>query len=306
MMKQKLHKYVFSEIKNYTLILFGAVIISFAYVLFLAPHKISAGGVGGIAITIYHLFKIPLGWSIFIINVPLFILGVKFLGKLYGLRTLVGIVSVSFFVDLFDGKYLPFIKIQSFDVDILIAALFGGLLLGAGIGIQFRAKGSGGGTDIIAQILGKHTSFTPGMVFLVVDSIIIVSSGIILGLTDKTGGGNRFELIFYSLIILYISSRTVDLVLEGLSTSKEVRIISYKNSEILNFIHNSMNRGATLINAVGTYKKEDRKIIYCVITKKEVTQLRDHIARIDKDAFMVVTNAYQVLGYGFHRFNQYL
>ncbi len=280
--------------------------ISFAYVLFLAPHKVSAGGVGGIAITLYHLFKIPLGWTIFIINVPLFIIGIKFLGKLYGLRTLVGIVSVSFLVDLFDGKYLSFINIQPFDVDILIASLFGGLLLGTGIGIQFRAKGSGGGTDILAQILGKYTSFTPGMVFLIVDSLIITSSGIILGFTNKTSGSNRFELIFYSLIILYISSRTVDIVLEGLSTSKEVRIISSRNSEILNFIHTTMSRGATLIDAVGTYTKEERKIIYCVITKKEVTQLREYIARIDKDAFMVVTNAYQVLGYGFNRFNQYL
>jgi len=154
-MKRVVKKYILGEIKNYAMIIFCSIISSLSYVLFLLPSKISAGGISGIAIITYHIFGIPMGWVVLALNVPLFIVGVKYLGKLFGARTLVGIVSTSFFVDLFNGVYLPFIKLPSMPVDdMIIRAVFGGIVLGVGIGIIFRAKGSSGGTDIVAQVLG--------------------------------------------------------------------------------------------------------------------------------------------------------
>lgn len=301
-MKQKIKKYFFNEIMNYTLILIGAVLIAFSYVLFLSPNKITAGGIGGVAVTLHHLFNIPMGLLIFAMNLPLFIIGVKFLGKMYGIRTMLGIFLVSFLVDLFDGKYVSFIKFEALEVDMIIAALFGGLLIGAGLGLMFRGKGSSGGTDIIAQILGRYTSFTPGMAFLFMDFFIITISGLLLGFLNHTeGSANYWELIFYGLITLYISSRVVDVVLQGISTSKSVQIISQKNVEIRNYIHKEMNRGATVIPAYGSYTNVTKEIIYVIITRKELTKLKEYISKLDSNAFMIVMDTHQVIGYGFRR-----
>ncbi|MFW5800155.1 MAG: YitT family protein, partial [Spirochaetota bacterium] len=298
-MAQKLKHRMISEIKNGFLLLLGSIIIGLSYVLFLAPNKITAGGVGGIAIILYHTVNIPIGWSIFIINIPLFLLGIKFLGKMYGIRTLVGIALSSFFVDLFDGKYFPIFELQAFKVDLIIAALFGGVMIGAGLGIMFRGKGSSGGSDIIAQIIGKYTSFTPGMAFMFMDIFVIIIAGLILGQGGQTGaeGINRYELIFYGIIVLYISSRTVDLVLQGFSTTKSVQIISIKTQEIRNYIHSHIERGATVLKAKGSYTNIEKEVVFCVVSRKEVTKLKEYIEQIDPDAFMIISDTHQVLGY---------
>lgn len=300
MRKKKIKKFIISEIKNIFLIILGTLISAVAFVGFLAPNKITAGGVSGIAITVYHLFDIQMGWIILVLNIPLFIIGIKFLGRMYGIRTLIGIVLVSLFVDLLDGKYFSFIRLETPEIDMIISAIFGGVLLGIGIGIVFRAKGSGGGTDIIAQVLGKHTSFTPGTVFMIVDFFIIAISGILLGMQNTSiNHVNYWELIFYGLISLYISSRVVDTVLQGFSTSKSVQIISDRKNEIIDYIHKKMDRGATLLKAIGTYSKKEKDVIFCVITRKETTELKEFITKIDKNAFMIISDTHQVLGYGF-------
>jgi len=143
------------------------------------------------------------------------------------------------------------------------------------------------------------------MVFLVVDSVIITVSGILLG-TINTGtnsaGANQWELILYSIITLFLSSKVVDIVLYGLSTNKTVQIISEKKQEIIEFIHKDMDRGATVFKALGSYTNKERDVIFCVLTRKELTKLRDYLSKVDKNSFIIVNEAYQVLGYGFSKF----
>jgi uncharacterized membrane-anchored protein YitT (DUF2179 family) len=303
-MSKKVKRVLLAEIRNYGLIIIGALICAVSYVFFLAPNKIVAGGVSGLAITFYHIFDIPMGWMIFGMNVPLFLVGVKFLGKMYGVRTLVGIGLVSFFTDLLDGKYFAFIELEPVKMDIIIAAIFGGVLLGIGLGVIFRGKGSSGGSDIVAQILGRYTSFTPGMAFMVMDFFIIVFSGIVLGSTgnaSSAGSANQWELIFYGLIALFVSSKVIDLVLQGVSTTKSVQIISDKKDQIIEYIHEK-GRGATIYKAVGSYTNKDRDVVFCILSRKELIQLKEYIAGIDKEAFMIITDTHQVMGYGFSRF----
>ncbi len=313
--KDVLKESVRGEIKNYSLLVLGSIFCALSYSFFLTPSKFSAGGVGGLAITFNYLFGINVGLAMLMMNIPLFIIGMKSMGRMYGVRTLTGIGLISVLTDLFDGKIISAIKLTHEPLHPIISALFGGLLLGLGLGILFRGKGSSGGSDIIAQVMGKYTSFTPGIAIMLIDFNVIVISGILLGTSGKGTGtemadfvnsareANQWELIFYGLITLYVSSKVIDVVLEGISTSKSVHIISQKNDEILNYI-NDMKRGATIIKAAGAYRKEDRDIIFVILSRKELTQLKAYISSIDDKAFMIVADTHQVLGYGFSKFEK--
>lgn len=268
------------------MIIAGSTVMALAYTLFLIPHRIVPGGAGGIAMILNYFFGTPVGFVIVVINIPLFILGIRVLGKSYGVKTVLGIIISSLFIDLFSYVF----PVGSATDNPILAGIFGGLMLGAGLGLVFRGGGSTGGSDIIGQVLSLHTDLSTGTAILVVDAIVISTAGICFG---------RFELALYGFLSLYLQTRAIDLVLEGLSYTRAMFIISDKAGEISKSITTRMNRGATLLDATGAYTDRHKQVVFCVMAKREVRRVREIAREIDHKAFIIITDVYEVLGEGF-------
>lgn len=268
-------------------ILVGAFVMAASLAFFLVPHKVAPGGISGLSTVLHHIFHVPVGITMLVFNVPLFLLGIRFLGKMFGIRTLIGTVLVSLFTDVL----IVYLKVPSITDSKALAALYGGVLMGVGLGLIFKFKGSTGGTDILAQIISKYTNVTTGINIIVIDFFIISFAGIAFG---------DMELALYAFIALYISSRLVDIIIEGMNYAKMAYIISLnKSQEISDAIMNDMKRGATALHSRGLYTDKERDVVMCVITRKELTELQDLVRNIDPNAFMIITEVHEVLGHGF-------
>jgi uncharacterized membrane-anchored protein YitT (DUF2179 family) len=269
------------------LLLIGSSLMALAYNLFLIPHKVVPGGVGGLAMILNHLFDTPVGLIGMGLNVPLLIVGVRLLGRSYGLKTIVGILLFSLQVDFF--TYI--VPIPSGTDDIILACIFGGIMLGTGLGLVFRCGGSTGGSDIVGRVLNQYSNLSIGSAILAVDFVVISLAGLVYG---------QFELALYGFLNLYLQTRVIDLVLEGFSYTRAILIISDKSAEIGQAITETLGRGATLLDGSGVYTHEEKKVILSVLSKKEVARVRDLIRRIDPQAFVIITDVYEVQGEGFH------
>ncbi len=274
------------QLGNITAIVVGATVMSFAYNLFLIPNKIVPGGVGGVSMILNHFLGTPVGVVIVALNIPLFLIGIRVLGKSYGVKSVLGIIVSSALIDVF-GYVLP---VGPATDNPILAGIFGGLMLGAGLGLVFRGGGSTGGTDIIGQLISLKSNLSTGTAILLVDGAVIAASGISFG---------RFELALYGFVSLYVQSRAIDLVLEGLSYTRAVFIISDHASSISKAINTTMNRGATLLEGEGSHTGRPRKVIFSVMSKREVLRARDIARTVDPKAFVIITDVYEVLGEGF-------
>jgi len=272
--------------RNIILIVFGSLLTSIGYDLFLVPHKITPGGVGGIAIVLYNLFKFPFGLCYALLNIPIFILGMKNLGFKFGMKTILSIILIFLFSDFIHYVLKPPILTH----DLLLSSLYGALLLGAGIGFVFRGGGSTGGTDILGRIMNKYTGLSTGVSILIVDSIVIA----IAGTTFKS-----FDIVLFSYIALFVSSKLVDMVLEGRDYARQAIITTTKGDKIVEAITKKLNRGSTLMKGIGGYTGREKDVIYTVISIRETEALRNLVHEIDPDAFVVITTAHEVLGKGF-------
>ena len=268
------------------LITLGSTVVALAYVLFLIPHGVVPGGAGGMAMILNHLFGAPVGLTILIINVPLFIIGIRVLGKQYGIKSVLGVIVSSALIDFF-AYALP---IQPATDNPVLASIFGGLMLGAGLGLVFRGGGSTGGSDIVGQVLNRYTNLSTGTAILLVDAIVISAAGFAFG---------SFEAALYGYLCLYVQSRAIDLVLEGLSYTRAMFIVSDRAREISKAITATMNRGATLLETTGAYTGEHRQMVFSVMSRREVLRARDIVREIDPRAFVTITDIYEVLGEGF-------
>lgn len=273
---------------TYTGINIGAMLLALSLELFLVPHKIAPGGVSGLSNIIYHTFGITVGISMLIFNIPLFILGIKFLGKAFGARTLFGMIFVSIYTDLF--HFL--IKNPNLTDNTLLAAIYGAVLMGLGLGIAFKFGGSTGGTDIVVQIAAKYSNISTGSIIIILDTFIISLAGIVF---------RSMDLVLYALLALYISSKLVDIVLDGLEYAKSAHIISSKYDEVGEAIITKLSRGATSLYGKGLYTGNDRQVIYTVVTRKEIADLVHIVKSVDPDAFIIINNVHEVLGHGFRR-----
>lgn len=279
-------KIKFKTVIDYLFIAIGTIIMSLSLVLFLSPNKIAAGGVSGLAVVIHHLFKIPIGLTMLAFNIPLFIIGIKYLGKRFGIRTFFGMITFSLFTDFFD-KILHF---QAITNESLLASLYGGLLIGLGIGIVFRVRGSTGGSDIVAQVFSHKGIMSAGNTFLLIDFMVISIAGIAF---------NGIEYALWGFIGLYISSKVIDVIITGMGYAKACYIISKKSEIIKDEIFEKMNRGVTFFKGKGAYLQKERDVIFCIVTRREVAKLRDIVKDIDPDAFVIIQDVHQVLGKGF-------
>lgn len=271
---------------DFLLITGGSVIMGLAYNLFLIPHRIVPGGITGLSIIINYLLQTPVGLVVIIFNIPLFILGIKTLGKTYGIKSLIGIILSSFFIDFF--TYI--VPIPKATNNQILAAVYGGILLGTGLGIIFRGQGSTGGTDIIGQILNRFTNLSIGMGILITDFIIISLAAIVF---------HKLESALYGYLTLFLSSKAIDLISEGWSFTRAVYIISDKATPIAQLIIEKMGRGVTRLYAKGAYTDVEKDVLLCVLTKREIPKLRNIVKEIDPKAFIIISDVYEVLGKGF-------
>ncbi len=290
-------------LRDYLLMTAGAVIMSLGLLWFLEPYQVTAGGVSGISIVLKSTLGLPLGMTMLAMNVPLFLIGLKVLGRRFGIRTLYGFVMFSLMVDMIDNVLYGLIldtepyllsdpgNVQILkDLDPLLAAIFGGLLLGAGLGLVFRAQGSTGGSDIIAQMAVKYKVSTAGQAFMVFDFLVISFGAIIFG---NVG----YALIGF--VALFVSSKTVDILVEGLGNTKGLYIISDEWDKIKDRVLDEIDRGVTVIHGQGGYSGKEKEVLFCVVTRRSVYKVRQIVVDEDPKAFMVVSDLHEVYGLGF-------
>jgi uncharacterized membrane-anchored protein YitT (DUF2179 family) len=285
-------------LRDYFFITLGAFILAVGFVYFISPHKIVPGGVYGIAIVVHYLSEglfsfwpngIPIGLFGLVLNIPLTYFGIKILGPKFGVKTIVGFVLTSLFMDgitylRVDGS-IPLVE------DVLLSCLFGGVLLGVGLGLIFKSRATSGGSDIVAMIIAKYTNFQLGQLMIYVDSVIVITG--LLAFRDWT-------IPLYSWLVIYVTGKAIDLVLEGGNYHKALFIISNKHELIKQKILVDLERGGTYLNGKGMYTNEDKQVIYTVVSRREVTILEQYIHSIDPDAFITIMDVREILGEGFH------
>ena len=276
-----------SGLKNYSFIIVGAFILSASFVLFITPYKIVPGGVYGISIVLHYLIGTPVGMVALAFDIPLTIIGLKILGPRFGIKTVLGFTLTAIFVD---GLTLLYGTEPLVENDALLSSIFGGLFAGVGLGLIFKAKATSGGTDIVAMIISKYTRMPVGQLMIVVDSIIVFIGLVAFG---------DWKIPLYSLIVIFITGKVIDTILEGMNYDKVLFIISDKTEEIRNKIINDLNRSGTMIRGTGLYNETDRSIVFTVVNRRETVILQDYIRQVDPKAFVTVLNANEILGEGF-------
>lgn len=268
-------------------ITFGAALIALALTIFLIPNKIAAGGLSGLATIIFYLTGFPVGIMTLLLNIPLIIAGIKILGLSFGTRTIYGMIMYSVFIDLFQ----PFVPVLT--QDLLLATIYGGVIGGLGLGIVFSSKGTTGGTDMAARLINHYTGISIGQGLLIADGIVVLLAGIFF----------NAEVALYAAITIFISSKTIDLVQEGIVFKKGAFIISNKADKIRKKIITDLDRGVTVLKGYGGYTCEEKDILYCIINRTELTRLKEMVYKVDHDAFVIITSVHEVLGEGFKEFS---
>jgi uncharacterized membrane-anchored protein YitT (DUF2179 family) len=274
------------SVRDIVVITVGSAITALSYVLFLIPHHIVPGGVAGVAMLLNHFLKTPVGAMTIVLNIPIFVWGMRVLGRMFGVKSIVGVVLSFSLVDFF--TYV--VKVHSATQNPILAAVYGGILLGVGLGVVFRGNGSTGGTDIVGQILSRHSNFSTGVAIMLVDFVVISAAGLSF---------RHIEYALYGYIALFLSTRVIDFVLEGWSYARALLIITDQPDVVVGAITGDLGRGATRLHGQGGFTGDERDVIYCVVTKREVPLIKRYIQGIDPKAFVVISEVYEVLGEGF-------
>lgn len=290
------HRYRKHWLMNYIVMLVGAFIVACGFVFFITPYKIVPGGIYGVSIIIHHLTKgvfsfapdgLPVGAMGLILDIPITIIGIKILGKHFGVKSIFGLVATSVFIDTLTivWGYEPLVA-----NDPLLSTLFGGVMFGFGLGLIFKSKGATGGTDTIAMIITKYTRLPVGQLLIYIDSVVVLLGLIAFG---------DWKIPLYSWIVIYITGRVIDSVVQGISYDKTVIIISDKYEEIRQIILKDLDRGGTYFLAEGMYGGKPKKVIYTNINRRQVADLIDFIKEIDPHAFLTIIDANEIIGHGF-------
>ena len=272
------------KIRRYLGMTIGIAIVAIGINMFFVPNKIAAGGITGLATVLNYLSGLSVGSLMLIFNVPLFIIGIKILGAKYGLKTLYGAIALAVLVDVF-APYTP-----TLTHDILLNSIYGGLLVGVGMGLVFRFRGNTAGTALAAAILHKIFNITVGQALLILDFFVVAFAGIVF---------KSPELALYAIIAIFVTAKIIDLVQEGPNNSKAFFIMAAEPELLAEGILKEVDRGVTFLQGKGGYTGQDRELLLCVVETSEVTQLKELIYQHDPQAFIIVTDAQEVLGEGF-------
>ncbi|ODA40541.1 YitT family protein [Desulfosporosinus sp. BG] len=263
-------------------IIVGAAIVSVSINTLIIPNQIADGGVTGIAIILHYLFFWPVSWTVLLLNLPLFILGLRLVGRNFLVFSVVGVGMLSVMLSL--TSHLP-----ALTHDTLLAVISAGVLSGIGMGIIFRSSGSLGGTDILAVLFARTTSFSVGQILLGIDALIFLAVAILF----------RPEMAMYAMIYMFIATRVVDLVQEGLSHSKAVMVVTTQPQKIAEEIMAKLDRGVTLFQATGAFSGDAKQVVYCVINRTELSQVKKIVRDQDHQAFVAISEVPEVVGEGF-------
>ncbi len=273
---------------DYLLLFSGSVIQAIGLRLFLIPADLASGGVSGISQLINHYTGWPIGLMIFIGNIPLFLIGWRFLGgRRFALRTAFAVIIYSLATDVLPR--LPILPANGLTDDIFLNSLYGAVICGVGYGLVYRARATSGGSDVLARILNHYRSVPMTQSYLMVDSAVILAAGFVFG----------WKQALYAIITLYVSGIVSETILEGSGTVRTALIITSQPQKITDQILVELERGVTFLQGTGAYTGESRPVLYCVITRSEVSQLKTIVQELDPDAFIVVGQAHEALGEGF-------
>jgi len=271
--------FIKKEILRYIFIFIGSIIAAVALEIFLVPNNIIDGGITGISIIMSHLTGIPLSAFLIVLNLPFLIVGYKQIGKTFVLSSGFGILSLSFWVSVF--KPVP-----GLTDDILLAAVFGGMILGIGVGLIIRNSGSLDGTEMVAIVLTRKSSFSVGEIVMFFNLFILSSAGLVFG----------WDRAMYSLLAYYIAFKVIDITIEGLDEEKAAMIVSDNSDEIAEAILARLGRGVTFIQGKGGFSKEPKTIIYSVVTRLEISKLKSIVYEKDENAFLTISDVFDVMG----------
>lgn len=262
----------------------GSAIMAFGTSAFLLPNQLSSGGLSGIATITYYLLKIPMGAMIMALNIPLFILAGYRLGKEFFAKSLIGTVSLSAFIDIFD-------KYPAITNDRFLACIYGGSLIGIGTAIILKVGASTGGTDLIVTVIKEYNPYISMSRYLIIMDIIIISLNVLFF--------KHIEIGLYSIIAIYLYGQMIDIIFEGVYYTKLLFIISDKNEEISKVIGENVKRGVTGLYGKGMYKNEDKLVLICAASRNDTAKIKDIAKKVDEHCFIVIGNVREVLGKGF-------
>lgn len=288
-------------ISQWLYVVVGAALLAAAFVLFITPYRIVPGGVYGMGVVLNYLFPaIQVGTYGLAMDIPLLIIAFRIFGARFGTKTIVAAILTPLIMNgltwivgsdpatMFGGK----IDLSN---DVLLSCIFGGTLMGAGVGLILKTHATSGGTDIVAMIVSKYLHMPISRAVLYVDSLVVLFGLIVLG---------DWKLPLYSLVTIFVSSRVIDYIVDGGSGDKLLFILSDKHDQIRDYILGGLDRGGTYIKASGMYTGSDKEMIFVVVSRREVSLMRDRIREVDPDAFMIVVDAHETLGEGFKTFEK--
>ncbi|MCD7033386.1 YitT family protein [Metabacillus sp. GX 13764] len=274
------------KFKNILFILLGSAIFAFGLVHFNMQNKLAEGGFTGITLLLYFVFHIDPSISNLVLNIPIFFIGWRMLGRTAFFYTLIGTVSLSVFLAIFQAHQIR----MPLEHDLFLAALFAGVFIGVGLGIIFRYGGTTGGVDIIARLVFKYGSWSMGRTMFVFDFCVIILSLIVY---------LNYKQAMYTLVAVFVAARVIDFIQEGAYAAKGATIMSSLNDEIASKILKEMDRGVTILKGQGSYSRKDIDVLYCVVAKNELVRLKQVITSVDPHAFVAVSDVHDVIGEGF-------
>lgn len=278
------------DLVDFLLIILGALIQAVALRLFLIPADLVSGGISGLAQLVHHYTTFPIGVMVLLGNIPLFFLGWQYLGgPRFTIRTVLSILAFSVFTDVL-AFFLPKEGVTN---DLVLNTVYGGLLLGIGLGFVYRGRGTSGGSDILGRILNHHGGMTISQAYLITDSLVVLGAGFVFGWTKA----------LYGLVLIYVSGLAAEAVLQGTNVVRSAMIVTQKTDAIAQAIMHDLQRGVTILSGTGAYTGEPKNVIYCAVSRMEINRLRILVYEIDPKAFMVIGQAQEALGEGFTPFN---
>ncbi len=280
--KIKLKKYIY----DFILLIIGCAIMAISTSFFLLPNQLSSGGFTGIATITYYLLKWPVGTVIFALNIPLFILSYFRIGKEFLIKGILGTIFLSIFIDIFD-------KFEPLTQDRILGCVYGGIIMGIGMSLVLKGSSSTGGTDLLSYIIRSYKPYYRTSNLIVIIDIVIVSLNVFF-LRD-------IEIGLYSAITIYLMGKMLDIIFEGVYFTKMMFIISDKYKEIAKEIEENVRRGITGLQARGMYTNEEKMMLWCISSRNETIRIKQICKRIDRNSFIVISNAREAYGIGFKR-----
>jgi len=272
------------ESLKYLWAIIGGALVGIGESWILIPLKITTGGFNGIGMLVYYLFKVPIGLVSVLLNLPLFFISLKILGRKYSVRTLISMLVMSLTLEIAE-EWTPL------TTDMLLASVFGGITIGIGIALCLRGESTTGGTDLVAKLIQTKNKYMEiGNIILIIDALIIAIASFTF---------ENIEIALYSGISVFVMTKVIDFILDGGKYRKAIFVITDKSDEISKYIMNEVKRGVTKINAIGEYSGKNKEILLCVANQREIPKIKEEIKRIDEESFTIITTVTEAIGKGF-------